>query len=84
MRKFYMVYSEAAISESQNPNFNPNISWTHYIQLMRIADARERNFYELEIAGNNWSVIEFKRQLDNCLYERLARNTPKQCLNKGS
>ena len=72
MRKFYMVYSETATSESPIPQFNPNISWTHYVQLMRIADTRKRNFYELKIAGNNWSVKEFLRQLDSFLYERLA------------
>ena len=34
MRRFYIVYSETAIGQSQITQFNPNISWTHYLQLM--------------------------------------------------
>ena len=33
IRKFYSVYSAFEIQESPIPKFNPNISWTHYIQL---------------------------------------------------
>lgn len=30
-----------------------NLSWTHYILLMRIENEDERNFYEIEAANNN-------------------------------
>ena len=62
MRKFYTVYSELQKGESPIPQFSPNISWTHYIQLMRIKDSGERGFYENEITNNNWSIREFQRQ----------------------
>jgi predicted nuclease of restriction endonuclease-like (RecB) superfamily len=78
MRKFYEVYSQQPISESPIQKFNPNISWTHYIQLMRIQDAGERSFYESEIASNNWSIREFQRQYDTSLYERLALSRNKE------
>jgi predicted nuclease of restriction endonuclease-like (RecB) superfamily len=78
MRRFYSVYSQSAIGESPITQFNPNISWTHYIKLMRIHDKNERDFYELEIAGNGWSFREFERQFDTSLYERLALSRDKE------
>ena len=67
MRRFYVVYSDSRIGQSLITQFNPNISWTHYIQLMRINNKDERRFYELEIADNGWTVDEFQRQYDTSL-----------------
>jgi len=78
MRKFFLIYSSDEISKSPILKFNPNISWTHYIQLMRIQSEDERRFYELEIADNGWSVREFQRQFDTSLYERLALSRDKE------
>jgi len=78
MRRFYTVYSEAAFGQSPITQFSPNISWTHYIQLMRIVNEDERRFYELEIADNGWTVKEFQRQFDTSLYERLALSRDKE------
>jgi len=78
MRRFYVVYSEMAIGQSAITQFNPNISWTHYIQLMRIPNEDERRFYEWEIAENGWSIKEFQRQFDTSLYERLALSRDKE------
>ena len=57
MRKFFITYSSELLPDDVNEiskspiwKFNPNISWIHYIQLMRIANEDERRFYELEIA----------------------------------
>jgi hypothetical protein len=46
--------SENAISETLSRNFN--LSWSHYLKLMRIDDEIERKFYEIEAHKNNWSV----------------------------
>lgn len=46
-----------------------NLSWSHYLFLMRIDNENERKFYEIESAENNWSLRElpskeeFKRVL---------------------
>ncbi len=77
MRRFYVIYSGNQIGQSPITQFNPNVSWTHYIQLMRISNEDERRFYELEIADNAWSVKEFQRQFDTSLYERLALSRDK-------
>jgi predicted nuclease of restriction endonuclease-like (RecB) superfamily len=48
------------------------LSWTHYLVLMRIDKADERNFYEFEAVNQQWSVDDLKRQYHSSLYERLA------------
>jgi len=57
-------------SGSQMPRFQ--ISWSHYLILMRIDNPNERSFYEIECAANNWSLTDLKRQYHSSLYERLA------------
>ncbi|MBX2921673.1 MAG: hypothetical protein KF746_05700 [Chitinophagaceae bacterium] len=39
------------------------LSWVCYVQLLKIEDANECNFYEIEAAQNNWSVWEFNAAL---------------------
>jgi predicted nuclease of restriction endonuclease-like (RecB) superfamily len=77
MRRFYTVYAEHSIGQTAFTQFNPSISWSHYIQLMRIRDLDERKFYEFEITDNSWSFREFQRQYDSSLYERLALSRDK-------
>lgn len=85
MRRFYLVYgksetlsriSENAISETSSRNFN--LSWSHYLKLMRIDDEDERKFYEIEAYKNNWSVRELQRQFDSALYTRLVLSRDKE------
>lgn len=45
------------------------LSWSHYLQLMRIGNAEERNFYEIEASKSNWSVRTLQRQYKSSLYE---------------
>ena len=79
MRRFYVVYSAVTpIGESVITQFNPHITWTHYLLLMRIDNIDERSFYEIEIVNNGWSFREFQRQFDSSLYERLALSRNKK------
>jgi len=68
--------SEDAISETLSRNFN--LSWSHYLKLMRIDDENERKFYEIEAYKNNWSVRELQRQFDTALYTRLVLSRNKE------
>ena len=80
MRQFYLIYSksQALISESddlakrQTLSDEFNLSWSHYLTLMRIEDESERSFYEIESNKNSWSVRELQRQIDSALYTRLT------------
>lgn len=44
---------------------------------MGIKNQGDRSFYEIEAAGQHWSLRELKRQFDSGLYERLALSRDK-------
>lgn len=73
MRGFYQIYS---IGQTASDEFN--LSWSHYLKLMRIEDKNERKFYEIEAFKNNWSLRELQRQYDSALYTRLALSRNKK------
>ena len=54
-----------------------SLSWSHYVFLLGIKKADERDFYEIEAANQNWTLRELKRQFDSGLYERLALSRDK-------
>lgn len=98
MRKFYSVYSKSATALRKLANENSSsllrksdnpfkLSWSHYLQLIKIDSEQERKFYEIESANNNWSVRELERQYDSSLYERLVlsrdKNAVKELSEKG-
>lgn len=58
------------------------LSWSHYLFLMSISNADERQFYEVECASEDWSLRELKRQFDTSLYERLALSRDKEGVRK--
>lgn len=60
---------------TSSPKFN--LSWSHYLKLMRIDDESERKFYEIESSKNNWSIRELQRQFDTALYTRLSLSRDK-------
>ena len=47
------------------------LSWSHYCELLTIADDDKRSFYEKECINARWSFRELKRQIDSSLFERL-------------
>lgn len=48
------------------------LSWSHYLQLLRVDDPLARKFYEIEAENGNWSVRWLNRQICSSLYERVA------------
>ena len=87
-RRFYIVYSQNQIGQplvTQLENFPTTsdgrrfcLSWVMYIQLMRITNVQERNFYEIEAYKNKWSKRELERQYSSSLYERLVLSRDKE------
>jgi predicted nuclease of restriction endonuclease-like (RecB) superfamily len=71
IRKFYLTYRFAKSPISQS------LTWTHFLNLMRIENEDERAFYEIETIKNNWSVRELQRQLNSELYTRLSLSRDK-------
>ena len=79
VRQFFLAYgnlTDSVCQISDTPNFT--LSWSHYQILMRIKNADERRFYEIEATSGNWSVRELQRQYGSSLYERLALSRDKE------
>ena len=91
-RKFYLTYkdrisetlfTEFAIKKSETvftifEEEHPFVvTWSHYLQLMRIENEDERSFYEIEAAREKWGVRDLSRQYNSSLYERLALSMDK-------
>jgi predicted nuclease of restriction endonuclease-like (RecB) superfamily len=55
-----------------------NLTWSHFVELLRIADTTERQFYEVETLQNKWSVREMKRQIDSQLFTRVGLSKDKE------
>lgn len=64
MRKFYLTYPIWKTVSSK-------LSWSHYLELIKIEEPEKRNFYLNETINSRWSVRELQRQKDSLLYERL-------------
>ena len=77
MRKFYLIYSK-----TQTLSAEFNLSWSHYLKLMRIGNEDERKYYEIEAYSNNWSLRELQRQFDSALYERLVLSRDKKAIKE--
>lgn len=90
MRQFYMIYSKDQIGQTLSDQFENTptvdtgrkffLSWSHYLQLMRITNIDERHFYEIEAVKNDWSLSELKRQFNSSLYERLVLSKDKRAV----
>ena len=94
MRKLYLTYaaqSPSGVLEIRDRGKIPNgvldfqgkpypfqLSWSHYLMLMRIDNPQERRFYEIEAVENGWTLSELKRQFAASLYERLALSRDKK------
>jgi predicted nuclease of restriction endonuclease-like (RecB) superfamily len=56
------------------------ISYSHFVELIRINDPLMRLFYENECIKNTWSVKELRRHIGSLLYERTGLSKNKELL----
>ena len=70
MRKFYICFPIATTVSSQ-------LSWSHYLELLKLDEEVKRNFYMKETINSRWSVRELQRQIGSLLYERLVLSADK-------
>ncbi|MBI4660643.1 MAG: DUF1016 family protein [Verrucomicrobia bacterium] len=56
------------------------LSWSKWIELVRIDDPWKRAFYENECLKGNWSVRQLQRQIESLLYERTGLSRNKQAV----
>lgn len=81
MRQFYVFFSIWQTVSAK-------LSWSHYLELIKIKEELKRNFYMQEAINSRWSVRELQRQIHSLLYERIAISKNKEELlelaNKGA
>jgi predicted nuclease of restriction endonuclease-like (RecB) superfamily len=58
------------------------LSFTHFVELIKIGDNLKRTFYELECIKGTWSVRELKRQINSLYYERSGMSKKPQMLSE--
>lgn len=58
------------------------LSWSHYVELLKIENDIERSFYEKQAILENWSIPELKRQKQASLFLRLAASKDKEGILK--
>ena len=70
MRKIYITYPILQTVSAK-------LTWSHYVELLKIDDPLERSFYEKQAELEQWGVRELKRQMKSMLFHRLALSTDK-------
>ena len=71
MRQFYLVYPIGAELPHQ-------LSWTHWVELLKIDDPLERSFYQNQTLIERLSTTELIRQKKSSLFLRLAASKDKE------
>jgi hypothetical protein len=56
MRRLYLTYPKSQ-------TLSDFLTWSHYVELLKIDDPLERSFYEKECEEEHWGVRELKRQM---------------------
>jgi len=54
-----------------------SLSFSHFIELLSMADPLKRTFYEIEAIKGNWSVKQLHRQINTLLFERTGMSENK-------
>lgn len=78
--KWGLANPELNIPDSHYINLFNRISYTHFVDLIRVDEPLKRLFYELECIKGSWSVKELKRQIGSLLYERTGLSQNKEKL----
>ncbi len=75
MRRFYLMFP---IRET----LSPELSWSHYIKLMRVTDKTAQEFYAKEPVKAGWSVRQLERQINTMFYQRILASHDKESVAK--
>lgn len=75
MRQFYLTFPKSAELPHQ-------LSWTHWVEILKIENPLERSFYIQQTLIENWSTTELIRQKKSSLFLRLAASKDKEGILK--
>ena len=75
MRQFFITFPILA-------ELPQKLSWTHFVELLKIDDPLERSFYLQQTINENWSTTQLIRQKKSSLYLRLSASKDKEGILK--
>ena len=73
IRQFYLAYPKGATASHL-------LSWSHWVELLKLDDPLERSFYEQQTVREKWVVRELQRQKKSSLFLRLAAGKDKDAV----
>lgn len=68
----FEIDKSPAKPDNYNKQILERISFSHFVELMKIEDNTKRTFYELQTLKTTLSVKELKRQINTLAYERVG------------
>ena len=66
---FYRAFP--GILQTPSAESRPMLTWSHYVELLRVDDSAARAWYEREAASGGWSVRTLARNISTQYYHRL-------------
>lgn len=83
--KKYLIGNLQTLSEDSNSVLPANfiiskISFSHFIELLKVDDSHKRLFYEVESIRGNWTQRQLHRQIETLLFERTGLSHNKEAL----
>lgn len=81
-KSFQEEKSKNSLAENQLPaaQLLNTLSFSHFIELLKIDELLKRRFYEVQAIRNAWGVRELKRAINSMLYERTGLSTDKKAV----
>ena len=73
-RQFYLYFKDIEIWHSRVPN----LTWTHYRELLTVSDENARFWYMQEASKEVWSVRTLHRNISSQYYYRLLQSQIKE------
>jgi predicted nuclease of restriction endonuclease-like (RecB) superfamily len=86
-KQFAILQTVSAILPEPDDSTNlnqllTNLSFSHFIELLKADTDSKRRFYEVHAIQNNWGVRDLKRAVDSLLYERTGLSSHKEATLK--
>lgn len=75
-RQFYLYFKDIEIWHSRMPN----LTWTHYRELLTVSDDTARRWYAQEAAKEMWTVRTLHRNIASQYYYRLLQSHAKDAV----
>ena len=71
MKKFYLAFPKVQALSAQ-------LTWSHYVLLLRVENPKAREYYIEECAKSNWGTRALERQIGTHYYERILSSREKE------